>query len=123
VGRFDLANSIRILVNLIENALKYAPPDSPIDVAVARHGQWIEVTVSDRGPGVAPDEVERIFEPLYRPASAPPDVGSAGLGLAIARRLAEAQGGALDYAPRPGGGSVFTLRLPAVDLEAGISAP
>jgi two-component system sensor histidine kinase KdpD len=69
-----------------------------------------------------PDEIERIFEPLYRPANAPPDVGSAGLGLAIARQFAEAQGGALAYTPRPGGGSVFTLRLPAVDLDTGISA-
>jgi two-component system sensor histidine kinase KdpD len=122
VGRFDLAHSIRILVNLIENALKYAPADSPIEVGVGRRDRWIEIDVSDRGPGVAPDESERIFEPLYRPATAPPDVGSAGLGLAIARRSAEAQGGTLAYAPRPGGGSVFTLRLPAVDLDAGIGA-
>lgn len=122
VGRFDLAHSIRILVNLIENALKYAPADTPIEVDVSRHGEWIEIAISDRGPGVAPDEVERIFEPLYRPATALPDAGSAGLGLAIARRFAEVQGGALAYAPRPGGGSVFTLRVPAVDLDAGISA-
>jgi two-component system sensor histidine kinase KdpD len=121
VGRFDLSHSIRILVNLIENALKYAPVDTPIEVNVARHNQWIEVTVSDRGPGVAPDETERIFEPLYRPANAAPDVGGVGLGLAIARQFAEAQGGALAYTPRPGGGSIFTLRLRAVDLEAGIS--
>ena len=89
---------------------------------MTRRDQWIEVTVSDRGPGVAPDEAERIFQPLYRPANAPPDRGSAGLGLAIARQFAEAQGGTLGYAPRAGGGSVFTLRLPAVDLDAGISA-
>jgi two-component system sensor histidine kinase KdpD len=116
VGRFDLAHSVRILVNLIENAVKYAPTDTPIEVDVTRRDQWIEVTVSDRGPGVAPDEAERIFQPLYRPANAPPDRGSAGLGLALARQFAEAQGGALAYAPRAGGGSVFTLRLPAVDL-------
>jgi two-component system sensor histidine kinase KdpD len=120
VAKFDLAHSIRILVNLIENALKYAPADTPIEVDVRKREQWIEVTVSDRGPGIAPDEVGRIFEPLYRPANAPPDVGSAGLGLAIARQFAEAQGGALAYTARPGRGSVFTLRLPAVDLDAGI---
>lgn len=122
VGRFDLAHSIRILVNLIENAVKYAPVESPIEVGVARRGPWIDVTVADRGPGVAPDEIERIFEPLYRPSNAPPDAGSAGLGLAIARQFAEAQGGTVAYTPRIGGGSVFTLRLPAVDLVAGIGA-
>jgi two-component system sensor histidine kinase KdpD len=59
---------------------------------------------------------ERIFEPFVRATNAPTDVGGAGLGLAIARGLAEAQGGSLSYAPRAGGGSIFTLRIPAVDL-------
>jgi two-component system sensor histidine kinase KdpD len=53
VGRFDLAHSVRILVNLIENAVKYAPTDTPIEGDVTRRDQWSEVTVSDRGPGVA----------------------------------------------------------------------
>ena len=116
VGRFDLAHSIRILVNLVENAGKYGPPDQPIDVTVVRHEAWIDIAVADRGPGVPSGEAERIFQPLYRPANAPPDVGSAGLGLGIARQFAEAQGGTVRYAPREGGGSVFTLRLPAADL-------
>jgi two-component system sensor histidine kinase KdpD len=67
--------------------------------------------VSDRGIGVPPGEEERIFEPFYRPGR--PDVGSAGLGLSIARRMAEAQGGAVRYSPRSGGGSTFVLHLPA----------
>jgi two-component system sensor histidine kinase KdpD len=117
VGRFDLTHSIRILVNLIDNARKYSPDDAPINVAVNRNGAWIEVSVADRGPGVAPDEAVRIFEPFYRPGNAVPDAGSAGLGLAIASRFAKAQGGTVTCAPRPGGGSVFTLRLPAVDLS------
>ena len=116
VARFDLVHAARVVVNLIENALKYAPPDSPIDLSVGRRGPWVDVVVADRGPGVAPEERERIFEPLYRPAGAPTDAGSAGLGLAIARQLAEAQGGSLSYAPRLGGGSVFTLSLPAAAL-------
>ena len=116
VGRFDLLHSIRILVNLIENAVKYAAPDTPITVTATRRDAWIEVSVADRGPGVIPSEAERIFQPLYRPADAPPDRGSAGLGLAIARQFAEAQGGTVTYTPRERGGSVFTLRLPAVDL-------
>jgi signal transduction histidine kinase len=77
----------------------------------------LAIHVADRGPGVAPDEAERIFDALYRPALSRPDEGSLGLGLAIARGLAEAQGGTLSYAPRDGGGSVFTLCLPAAELH------
>ena len=117
LARFDLTHSARILVNLLENARKYAPGDAPVEMRVVREGGMIAIHVADRGPGVAPDEAERIFEALYRPASSRPDEGSLGLGLAIARGLAEAQGGTLSYARRDGGGSVFTLRLPAADLH------
>jgi K+-sensing histidine kinase KdpD len=121
VGRFDFVHSLRILVNLIENALKYSPADAPIEVAMRGEGEWIAIAVADRGRGVPPAERERIFEPFYRPAGVSPDgarAGGAGLGLAIARRLAQAQAGTLTYEDRPGGGSVFTLRLPAARLHA-----
>lgn len=114
LGRFDLVHSLRILANLVENAAKYSPPDTPIEVSVARHNGQLAVSVADRGPGVVPGEEDRIFEAFYR-ASTVPDTGGAGLGLSIARRLAEIQDGSLDYHPRAGGGSVFTLRLPAMD--------
>jgi K+-sensing histidine kinase KdpD len=120
VGRFDFVHSLRILVNLIENALKYSPADAPIEVAMRGEGEWIAIAVADRGRGVPPAERERIFEPFYRPAGVSPDsarAGGAGLGLAIARRLADAQGGTLTYEDRPGGGSIFTLRLPAARLQ------
>ena len=115
VGRFDLVQSLRALVNLIENAAKYGPPAAPIELTVGHDGRMIRVVVGDRGPGVAPAERERIFEPFYRAPGVPPDVGGAGLGLAIARRLAVEQGGDVSYAPRPGGGSLFALTLPATD--------
>jgi two-component system sensor histidine kinase KdpD len=116
LGRFDLAQSVRVLVNLVENAHKYAPPGTPIELRAWRDGAQIALAVSDRGSGVAPTEQDRIFEPFYRAPGAPPDTGGAGLGLAIARRLAEAQGGSLHYESRAGGGSTFTLRVPAADL-------
>lgn len=115
LGRFDPVQGVRALVNLLENANKYAPLGTPVDLAVRADGLHVAVSVSDRGPGVDPREVTRIFEALYRPEGSRPDSGSAGLGLAIARGFAEAQGGSLIYEARDGGGSVFTLRLPAAE--------
>jgi two-component system sensor histidine kinase KdpD len=115
IGRFDFRDTLRALVNLLENAAKYAPPATPISLEVRRAGASIAFRVADRGPGVAPAEAERIFVPFYRPPGTAPDVGGAGLGLSIARSLAVSQGGALTYAPRPGGGSLFTLSVPAAE--------
>jgi len=112
-ARFDLAQSQRALVNLLENAIKYGPPTEPIELWIARVGDRVRLTVADRGPGIPDEERTLIFEPFYRPKGARPDVGGAGLGLAIARRIAEAQGGSLTYATRAGGGSEFRLELPA----------
>jgi two-component system sensor histidine kinase KdpD len=122
-GHFDFAHALRALGNLIENAAKYSPPGTPITVSIRRDGGSLAFAVADRGPGVTPAERGRIFDAFYRPVGMPPDAGGAGLGLAIARQLAEVQGGAVDYAPRDGGGSVFTLRLPAAfDDEASAAA-
>ena len=115
-GRFDFVQSLRILSNLLENALRYAPPDSAVELGVERAGEQLIFTVSDRGPGINLQDRERIFEPFYRAQRASPENGRAGLGLSIARRLAELQAGTLEYAPRPGGGSTFILRLPATDV-------
>jgi two-component system, OmpR family, sensor histidine kinase KdpD len=118
VGRFDFVNSLRILNNLIENAIRVSPGSGTVELTVRRVGETLRFAVADRGPGVPPEERDRIFEPFYRAATALPDGGRMGLGLSIARRLADAQGGAVRYEPRPGGGSVFSLELPALDLPA-----
>lgn len=112
IGRFDFMATLRALVNLLDNAIKYAPADSPIELYVRRDDAMIAFAVSDQGPGVPASEIDRIFEPFYRPPGTSPDIGGAGLGLSIARGLADAQGGSLRYSPRPGGGSIFTLRVP-----------
>ncbi len=117
IGRFDFPQTLRALVNLLENALKYSPPSEPVDLGVRRDGEWLAFSVSDRGQGVPAAEGERIFEPFYRKPGLPPDVGGSGLGLLIARALVEAQAGSLVYEARVGGGSIFTLRVPAIDVD------
>ena len=115
-GQFDFAQTLRALVNLIENAAKYSPPAAPIDLSARREGRWLSFEVADRGPGVPADQRERIFEPFYR-RGGQADVGGTGLGLSIARGIAEAQGGTVTVNDREGGGSVFSLRVPAIDAD------
>jgi len=123
LGRFDFVQSLRVLVNLLENAHKYAPAATPIELSVSRDGGRLVFRVADRGPGVPEDERERIFHPFYRRPQGEADAGGAGLGLSISRRLAEAQGGTLAFEPRPGGGSVFVFTLPSADLADPATLP
>jgi two-component system, OmpR family, sensor histidine kinase MprB len=100
----------RAVANLLDNACKWSPEGAVVDVTVANG----EVTVRDRGPGV--DEADRahVFDRFYRSAASRTLPGS-GLGLAIVRQIAEAHGGSASVEPAPGGGSIFRLRLPALD--------
>lgn len=105
----------RVLGNLVDNALKFSPPDSPIGIDLragddaARSGR---LTVSDRGPGLRPDEIARLFQPWQR-AAATADRPGAGLGLSFVQRVVERHGGRVQAAPREGGGAVFQVELPA----------
>jgi two-component system sensor histidine kinase MprB len=99
----------RAISNLIDNALKWGPAETPVEVTV-RDGA---VAVRDHGPGVAADDLPHIFDRFYRAANARTLPGS-GLGLAIVRQIAEAHGGTIAAAQAPGGGSIFTLRVPAM---------
>ena len=97
----------RAVSNLLDNAVKWSPPDAPVEVAVAGG----VVSVRDRGPGIDPEDVPHVFDRFYRATAARPLPGS-GLGLAIVRQIAEAHGGSVAVEAAPGGGSVFTLRVP-----------
>ncbi len=99
----------RAIANLLDNAIKWSPPSTPVDVTLL-HGA---LSVRDHGPGVPPEEREHIFDRFYRAAGARTLPGS-GLGLAIVRQVTEAHGGSVDVETAPGGGAVFTLRLPIV---------
>jgi two-component system sensor histidine kinase KdpD len=101
----------RVLVNLIENALKYSPPGEPVRVQVGATSTEAAIRVIDHGPGVPPAERDRIFEPFQRGTRT--DRPGAGLGLAIARGFAEANGGRLSVESRSGQGATFVLSLPA----------
>lgn len=120
VGRFDFVHALRALTNILENALRHSPEPGSVEIQVEVEQEDLVITVSDRGPGISAEDQPRLFEPFFRSASAAGTQGT-GLGLAIARRVAEAQGGRVLYRPRPGGGSVFELRLPAVFLTETIS--
>ncbi|MFN8579448.1 MAG: ATP-binding protein [Gemmatimonadaceae bacterium] len=117
VGLFDFSQTLRILINLIDNAAKYSPPASPIEIRGRQAGSHLIIDVMDHGPGIPEAERDRIFEPFYRPPGVPPDIRGHGLGLSIARGLAEAQGGTLRYAARQDGGSIFSLELNAADAS------
>lgn len=99
--------------NVLRNAIRYAPTGSEVAVAATRAGDQVIVAISDRGPGVPADYLEKIFEPYVRVPKSIEDAGSTGLGLAIARRVAEVHGGGIAARNRPGGGLEVTVTLPA----------
>lgn len=118
LARYDLTTSLRILVNLLENAAKYSPHGTGIEIIAGRVGSKVAIEVTDEGPGVPLGEEERIFEPFFRPEGTPPDVRGTGLGLSIARGLAESQGGSLRYRRGASGGATFVLTLPGAEGPA-----
>lgn len=117
LGHFDFVHTLRIVGNLVENAAKYSPADSVIDIVARRDASALVVEVSDRGRGVSAAEVDQLFDAFYRSPEIARLTAGTGLGLSIARRLAEAQGGTLTCESRIGGGSTFVLRLPAADIQ------
>jgi two-component system, OmpR family, sensor kinase len=105
--------------NVLRNAVRYSPEGAPVDVAVERSDAGLTVSIRDRGPGVPPAELERIFEPFYRVAeSRDRDTGGEGIGLAITSRVMKAHGGSAQAENRPGGGFEVRLNLPLAALSA-----
>ncbi len=99
---------------LLDNALRHTPSGGCITVVAGHAGDgWVEVSVADTGPGIAPENLSRIFDRFYRAdASRTRGSGGTGLGLSIASDLAHAQGGDLTAENAKGGGAVFRLKLP-----------
>lgn len=105
----------RTVANVVENAVKYSPPGTPVLVSASSLADRVEVRVVDRGPGVPDEAKERIFAPFQRYGDAPRGAG-VGLGLAVARGFAEAMGGTLNAEDTPGGGLTMVLTLRAATL-------
>ncbi|HZR43730.1 MAG TPA: ATP-binding protein, partial [Ktedonobacteraceae bacterium] len=105
----------QVLTNLIENAVRYTPADTPIEIAAQVVDEQIMVSIADHGPGIPPEDLERIFDKFYRVSGATgrgtSTMGS-GLGLAVCRGLIEAHGGQIWAENRPGGGAIFRFTLP-----------
>jgi two-component system sensor histidine kinase KdpD len=117
--RVDAAQIERVLVNVLENALRLSSPADPVTVEVGGGGAELLVRVSDRGPGIAPDELERIFEPFEHGRG---DSRGTGLGLAIARGFAQANGCSLWAESLPDSGASFILALPAAAAPTRLEA-
>ncbi|MFO0581543.1 MAG: HAMP domain-containing sensor histidine kinase [Anaeromyxobacter sp.] len=104
----------RAVENLLDNARKYSPAPEPIRLAARAGAGGVEVAVTDRGAGIAPEDLPHLFTPFFRAdRSRTRATGGVGLGLSLSRRIAEAHRGSLTVESAPGAGSTFTLVLPA----------
>ena len=119
---FDPVEIGEVLYNLIENATKYAPPATEIDVTVTRNAREVSVAVEDRGPGIPATALPYLFDPFYRVIDGKPRPQGLGLGLAIVKGLVEAHGGRVWAENRAGGGARFTFTLPVSAAPASIAA-
>ncbi|WP_338251244.1 ATP-binding protein [Dictyobacter halimunensis] len=118
--QLDYLQIDQVITNLLENAVRYTPPDSPIDISVDVTDSEIRVSVADRGPGIPQSDLERIFDKFYRVSGATrraTSIMGTGLGLAVCRGLIEAHGGRIWAENRPGGGAIVRFTLPLEHIE------
>ncbi|MDP3089857.1 MAG: ATP-binding protein [Nitrospira sp.] len=114
----------QVLINLLDNALRHTPAQGKIAVTLAATASIVRITVSDTGPGIAPELLPHLFEPFYRAdrARAKED-GGTGLGLAIVKEIVEAHGGEVRVESEVGKGAVFTLLLPVIGCPSSMPLP
>ena len=104
---------LQIISNLLANAFRWTPDGGRVDLGLSSENGSVSVVVGDTGPGIPPEERERVFRPFFS-GDQSGDGGGTGLGLAIARELAQALGGRIELDTSPGKGSRFELVLPAM---------
>jgi two-component system sensor histidine kinase KdpD len=113
----DFVLIVQVLVNLLDNALKYSLPKSTVEINARVSGAFLEVEVADRGIGIPPEDLVRVFDKFYR-VQRPDNVNGTGLGLSICKGIVNAHGGFIAAENRPGGGVIVTFGLP-VDQPKG----
>jgi two-component system sensor histidine kinase KdpD len=101
----------RVLVNVIDNALKYSPTDKPMDIHARQVDRLLESSIADRGVGIPSEDLERIFDKFYR-VQRPDNVSGTGLGLSISKGIVEAHQGSIRVENLRGSGAVFTISVP-----------
>jgi NtrC-family two-component system sensor histidine kinase KinB len=109
----DASELERVVLNLLSNALKYSAEDAPVNVRLAHKGSDVQLNVIDRGIGIAPENLKRVFDRYYRTTAGKARASGLGLGLYIARLIVEAHGGRIDVSSEVGKGSTFRLVLPS----------
>jgi signal transduction histidine kinase len=114
IGEFDAGQIWRLILNLLDNALKYNHPHGRVDVKLSAHGGVAILSISDTGCGIAQEEQHRIFERGYRVNATRKSIQGTGLGLHFARSIAKAHGGEIEITSHPGQGSSFVVSLPLV---------
>jgi two-component system sensor histidine kinase KdpD len=112
----DFGLIVQTLVNILDNALKYSPDDSPIDIRVRQVGQEMQIDVADRGIGIPPQDLSHVFDKFYR-IQRPDNVTGTGLGLSICKGIIEAHGGHISAENRPGGGTIIRIVLPLLEPD------
>jgi CheY-like chemotaxis protein len=114
----DPARLTQVLANLLDNAARYSPQGTRIDLTAERSGPHVLIKVADKGSGIERDLLPRIFELFVQGQRLHPEEGGLGLGLPLARRLTEMHGGTLTvYSPGPGRGSEFVVQLPTLSVD------
>jgi two-component system, OmpR family, sensor histidine kinase KdpD len=108
----------QVLVNLLENALRYTSDGTPLEIEATCTAAQVTVEVRDRGPGIREEEAERLFERFYRGEGQSPRDGGVGLGLTICRAIMRAHGGTIALVNRHEGGAIARLTLPLTTATA-----
>ncbi len=118
----DRQRLMQVLLNLLSNAIKYNRPDGVVSVAVSRHGERMAVSISDDGPGIAEDQLHKLFRPFER-LNADHRVEGTGLGLALSKNLLDMMQGDLSVTSEPGAGCTFTFELPCIFVRSETPMP
>lgn len=116
---FDYVEIAQVVMNLGENAIKYTPPEAPIDLVARRVGPDVEIAVADHGPGIDAATQRRLFERFYRGSAEGTTISGSGIGLTICKGLVEAHGGRIRVDSQPGQGATFRFTLPIAPPGSG----